>query len=158
MSHDHASTPMIPLRFTEELRIAAKEKLVVKALESVPLIVANYLGSLVFNLAAFALPALYSTLSKPRVAHIDSSLIVTTDVYTYISIVANVLNDGLPRAAWLIIGDKDTRTVRSRLGLAYTFIAVQIVLGAVMTLVFVASAESLASAFVPAKVRAASLT
>jgi hypothetical protein len=41
MSHDHASTPMIPLRFTEELRIAAKEKLVVKALESVPLIVAK---------------------------------------------------------------------------------------------------------------------
>ncbi|KAI9763084.1 MAG: hypothetical protein M1840_000931 [Geoglossum simile] len=118
----------------------------------------TYPGSIVFNIAAFALPALYSTLSKLWVAHIDSSLVVTTDIYTYISVVANVLNDGLPRAAWLVIGDKDTRTVRSRLGLAYTLIAVQIVLGAIMSAVFVASAEKLAGAFVPEKVRATSLT
>ncbi|KAN0093722.1 hypothetical protein V8E51_016906 [Hyaloscypha variabilis] len=42
----------------------------------------TYNGALAFNLAAFMLPALYSTLSKLWVANIDSSQVVTTDVYT----------------------------------------------------------------------------
>ncbi|KAG2166810.1 hypothetical protein JADG_006549 [Aureobasidium aubasidani] len=33
-------------------------------------------------------------------------MVVTTDVYTYIGVVAEVLNEGLPRASWLIIGDR----------------------------------------------------
>ncbi|KAK4160658.1 hypothetical protein QBC43DRAFT_337940 [Cladorrhinum sp. PSN259] len=45
-------------------------------------------GALLFNVAAFILPALYGTLSKLWVANIDRSLVVTTDVYTYIGIVA----------------------------------------------------------------------
>ena len=68
-----------------------------------------------------------------------------------------VLNDGLPRAAWLIIGDKATRTLSSRLALSYTLILVQTVLGACMTVIFIASSERLAAAFVPAQVRAASI-
>jgi Na+-driven multidrug efflux pump len=118
----------------------------------------SYSGSLIFNLGAFLLPALYSTLSKLWVAKIDSSQVVTTDIYTYIGVIAQVLNDGLPRSAWLIIGDKSTRTVSSRLGLSYTMIVVQIALGALMTVIFVAASENLAAAFVPEQVRQSSLT
>lgn len=118
----------------------------------------SYSGSLIFNLGAFLLPALYSTLSKLWVAQIDSSQVVTTDVYTYIGVIAQVLNDGLPRSAWVIIGDKSTRTVSSRLGLSYTMIVVQIALGTMMTVIFVAASENLAAAFVPEKVRQSSLT
>ena len=100
---------------------------------------------------------MYGTLSKLWVANLDSSQVVTTDVYTYIGVVANVLNDGLPRAAWLIIGDKSTRTINSRVGLAYSLILFQIMFGAIMTVIFVASSEKLASAFVPVQVRLASL-
>jgi Na+-driven multidrug efflux pump len=100
---------------------------------------------------------MYGTLSKLWVANLDSSHVVTTDVYTYIGVVANVLNDGLPRAAWLIVGDKTTRTLNSRVGLAHSMILFQTVLGAIMTVVFVASSERLASAFVPVQVRLTSL-
>ncbi|KAF9506718.1 hypothetical protein BS47DRAFT_1378070 [Hydnum rufescens UP504] len=117
-----------------------------------------YHGSLLFNLFAFLLPALYGTLSKLWVANIDSSLVATTDVYTYIGVIANVLNDGLPRTSWLILGDKSTRTTRSRLSLAYTLISFQTFFGLLLTLIFIASAPKLAAAFVPARVRAASLT
>lgn len=83
---------------------------------------------------------------------------VTTDVYTYIGVVTEVLNDGLPRAAWLIIGDRTTRTVASRLSLSYTLILVQTALGAIMMIVFIAASNQLAAAFIPAQVRAASIT
>jgi hypothetical protein len=72
----------------------------------------------VFNLGAFLLPAVYGTLSKLWVANIDTSLVATTDVYVYIGVVANVLDDGLPRTAWLTIGDKSMRSPSSRLNLA----------------------------------------
>ncbi|QKX61778.1 uncharacterized protein TRUGW13939_08934 [Talaromyces rugulosus] len=115
-------------------------------------------GSVVFNFCAFLLLALYSTLSKLWVANIDSSQVVTTDVYTYIGVIAQVLNDGLPRSAWLIIGDKSTRTTSSRLTLSYTMIVVQIALGALMMVLFLASSDKLAAAFVPEQVRQSSLT
>ncbi len=107
---------------------------------------------------AFLLPALYGTLSKLWVANIDSSLVVTTDVYTYIGVVVEVLNEGLPRAAWVVIGDKSSRNWSSRLGLAHTLILFQAVLGLIMSIVFVSAARSFANGFVPAEVRAASLT
>lgn len=113
---------------------------------------------MIFNLLAFAAPALYSTLSKLWVANIDSSLVVTTDIYTYIGVIVNVLNDGLPRSAWLVIGDKSNRAMDSRLNLAWTMITVTAVQGLVMTIVFLATADRLAAAFVPAEVRHASLT
>jgi Na+-driven multidrug efflux pump len=118
----------------------------------------TYYGSLLFNLGAFFLPALYSTLSKLWVADLNSSQVVTTDVYTYIGVVANVLNDGLPRTAWLIIGDKSTRRTNSRISLAYTLIIFQVILGAILTVVFVASSKRLAAAFVPEAVRQTSIT
>ncbi|MCJ1237587.1 hypothetical protein MMC14_005574 [Varicellaria rhodocarpa] len=118
----------------------------------------TYHGTLLFNLLAFFLPALYSTLSKLWVADIDSSQVVTTDMYTYIGVIAQVLNDSLPRSAWLVVGDKSTRTTSSRLSISYTMILVQTVLGAIMTVIFVAASEKLAGAFVPKEVREVSLT
>ncbi|KAI9727599.1 MAG: hypothetical protein M1834_008039 [Cirrosporium novae-zelandiae] len=118
----------------------------------------RYVGALLFNLAAFVLPALYSTLSKLWVADIDSSLVVTTDVYTYIGVVAEVLNEGLPRAAWLVIGNKAQRTFSSRLGLAHTLILFQASLGLIMSIAFVSAAKTFSAGFVPANVRATSLT
>ncbi|KAI9047603.1 hypothetical protein LZ554_008316 [Drepanopeziza brunnea f. sp. 'monogermtubi'] len=118
----------------------------------------TYGGSLLFNFGAFVLPALYGTLSKLWVANIDSSQVVTTDVYTYIGVVVEVLNEGLPRTAWGVIGDKSTRTIRSRISLSYTLIVVQTILGIILTLVFIGSSKQLAAAFVPAEVRKTSLT
>lgn len=85
-------------------------------------------------------------------------MVVTTDVYTYIGVVAEVLNEGLPRAAWVIIGDKSSRTFSSRLGLAHTLVLFQVVLGFIMSIVFVSAASSFAKGFVPTEVRKASLT
>ena len=117
----------------------------------------RYQGSLAFNILAFLLPALYGTLDKFWIANIDPSQVVTTDVYTYIGVIVEVLNDGLPRAAWLIVGDKSTRSLSSRLGISYTLILIQTILGAIMTVIFIASSERLAAAFVPAQVRDASI-
>ncbi|KAI2779253.1 hypothetical protein F4815DRAFT_474691 [Daldinia loculata] len=118
----------------------------------------HYVGALLFNLGAFVLPALYSTLSKLWVAEIDSSLVVTTDVYTYIGVVVEVLNEGLPRASWVIIADKDSRSLTQRLSLAYTLILFQSILGLIMSIAFIAGAATFAEGFVPVEVRAASLT
>ncbi|KAF2787356.1 hypothetical protein K505DRAFT_257896 [Melanomma pulvis-pyrius CBS 109.77] len=118
----------------------------------------TYTGALLFNICAFVLPALYSTLSKLWVANIDSSMVVTTDAYTYIGVVAEVLNEGLPRAAWLIIGDKSSRTFHSRIQLTHTLILFQSILGLIMSIAFVAGASTFAQGFVPEEVRAASVT
>ena len=80
----------------------------------------RYAGAALFNLLAFALPALYGTLAKLWIANIDSSLVVTTDVYTYIGVIVEVVNEGLSRAAWLLIGDAATRTRQQRLRLSAT--------------------------------------
>ncbi|KAK4185404.1 hypothetical protein QBC35DRAFT_524947 [Podospora australis] len=118
----------------------------------------RYTGTLVFNLLAFILPALYGTLAKLWVANIDRHLVVTTDVYTYIGVVVEVLNEGLPRAAWVIIGDKSSRSLSQRLGLTHTLILFQSVLGLVMSLAFLGGAATFAKGFVPEEVREASLT
>ena len=91
-------------------------------------------------------------------AQLDSSKVVTTDVYTYIGVIVEVLNEGLPRSAFLIIGDKSTRSLNSRVSLSYTLITFQILLGAIMTVIFLSSSVRLAAAFVPMEVRASSLT
>ncbi|KAK1974857.1 hypothetical protein LZ30DRAFT_739286 [Colletotrichum cereale] len=117
-----------------------------------------YTGALLFNLLSFILPALYSTLSKLWVANIDSSMVVTTDAYTYIGVVAEVLNEGLPRAAWVIIGDKASRTIAQRLQLTHTLILFQSFMGLIMSLAFVAGAKTFAKGFVPVEVRDVSVT
>ncbi|KAF2103271.1 hypothetical protein NA57DRAFT_72246 [Rhizodiscina lignyota] len=118
----------------------------------------SYFGALLFNLAAFTLPALYATLSKLWVANIDASLVATTDAYTYVGVVAEVLNEGLPRAAWVTIGDKSSRSLGQRLQLTHTLILVQSILGLVMSVAFVGAASTFAKGFVPAQIRQASLT
>ncbi|KAI7240470.1 hypothetical protein KC330_g1189 [Hortaea werneckii] len=80
----------------------------------------RYGGSLLFNVGAFVLPALYSTLSKLWVANIDASMVVTTDSYTYINTVAEVINEGLPRASWLIIGDNTNRSLAETRAVLHT--------------------------------------
>jgi Na+-driven multidrug efflux pump len=117
----------------------------------------RYLGALLFNLASFILPALYSTLSKLWVANIDSSLVVLTDANTYMGVVVEVINEGLPRAAWVIIGDKATRSLSSRIGLSYTLISFQAILGTILSIIFLAAAERFAGSFVPAEVRSVSV-
>ena len=104
------------------------------------------------------MPALYATLSKLWVARIDKSLVATIDTYTYIAIVSEVVNEGLPPAAWVIIGDKSNRSFHSRLGLAHSLILSQCLLGLLLSMIFVASAHCFAEGFVPAGVRSASLT
>lgn len=85
-------------------------------------------------------------------------MVVTTDTYTYIGVVAEVLNEGLPRASYLIIGDKSNRSFRERLQLTHTLILFQSILGMVMSIAFVAGASTFAKGFVPVEVRAASVT
>ncbi|KAL6233607.1 hypothetical protein BDW75DRAFT_251903 [Aspergillus navahoensis] len=95
----------------------------------------SYMGALLLNTAAFILPALYSTLVKIWIADIDSSLVV--------------LNEGLPRAVWVTIADKETRSFKTRLGLAHTLVIFQSILGLIMSIVFAAAARSFSAAFVP---------
>lgn len=118
----------------------------------------RYFGALLFNLAAFILPALYSTLSKLWIANIDSSMVVTSDVYTYMGTVSEVVNEGLPRAAWVIIGDKASRGLVQRLQLTHTLILFQAALGLILSIAFISGASTFAEGFVPIEVRQASLT
>ncbi|KAH0204800.1 hypothetical protein KCU99_g2654, partial [Aureobasidium melanogenum] len=118
----------------------------------------SYTGTFAFNICAFILPALYGTLSKLWVANIDSSMVVTTDAYTYIGVVAEVINEGLPRASWLIIRDRANRSISARYSLSFTLIIVQSILGLIMSIAFVGAAKQFASGFVPLEVRTASLT
>lgn len=109
----------------------------------------RYPGALIFNIVSFSLPALYATLSKLWIADIDSSLVATTDAYTYISTVAEVLNEGLPRASWLVIGNLSSRSLSQRLSLSYTLILFQSLLGLLMSIVILAAAPAFTAAFVP---------
>lgn len=54
-----------------------------------------------------------------------------------ICVVAEVLSEGLHRAAWVVIGDKSSRSLESRTGLAYTLIIFQGVLGLIVSVIFV---------------------
>ncbi|KAL5944616.1 hypothetical protein ACKVV1_003425 [Pyricularia oryzae] len=118
----------------------------------------TYIGALIFNFASFILPTLYGTLSKLWVANIDSSLVVITNAYTYIGVVAKTLNEGLPRAAWVIIGDHAFRTLSQRLQFSNTLILFQAFLGLIINLAFVGGARGFADGFVPIEVREASIT
>ncbi|OAP57154.1 hypothetical protein AYL99_07892 [Fonsecaea erecta] len=118
----------------------------------------RFCGALAYNFVGFGLPALYSTLSKLWVANIDSSMVVTVDSYTYIGVVAEVINEGLPRAAWVIIGDKSSRSLSSRIALTQTLVLFQSIMGLLVSIIILGAAEQFAAGFVPADVRRASLT
>jgi len=85
-------------------------------------------------------------------------MVVTTDVFTYVGIIAEVLNEGLTRASYLIIGDKSNRGFRERLQLTHTLILFQSILGLIMSVALIASASTFAKGFVPVEVRDASIT
>ncbi|EXJ74593.1 uncharacterized protein A1O5_02889 [Cladophialophora psammophila CBS 110553] len=118
----------------------------------------RFCGALAFNFVGFVLPALYNTLSKLWVANIDSSMVVTVDSYTYIGVVAEVINEGLPRAAWVIIGDKFSRSLPSRIELTQTLVLFQGIMGLVVSVIILGAAKQFAAGFVPEEVRRASLT
>lgn len=123
---------------------------------------ASYHGALFFNLSAFLIPAVYGTLSKMWIANIDASLVSTTDAFTYFSCIIEVLNEGLPRAAWSTIGSgdmtKDTaEELLHRLSLTYTLISIQSILGFLLSVIFLFAAPGFVGAFVPGKVRATSV-
>jgi len=44
----------------------------------------KFTGAVLFNAVTFLLPAIYGTLAKLWIASIDPSMVVTTDVYTYV--------------------------------------------------------------------------
>ncbi|KAJ3051893.1 hypothetical protein HK097_007093, partial [Rhizophlyctis rosea] len=117
----------------------------------------TYPGAILFNLITIFLPALYGTLSKLWIAQLASSQVVTTDIYTYVGIFAEIVNEGYSRAAWYIIGDKRNRSVRERLNLSFTLIAVQVVLGTLLMVIFLIASPAFASAFVPEEVRSTSI-
>ena len=74
-------------------------------------------------------------------------------IYTYVSTIAEVLNEGLPRASWCIIGDSSSRTRPQRLVLANTLILTQAILTLIMSLAIFGGAGNFATYFVPDNVR-----
>ena len=68
-----------------------------------------------------------------------------------------VLNEGLPRTAALIIGNKATRSLRQRLSFSTTMIVVQTTAGALLAAAGVLGAQQLAALFVPQSGRAAAI-
>lgn len=85
-------------------------------------------------------------------------MVVTVDSYTYVGIVAEVINEGLPRAAWVIIGDRSSRSRSSRIGLSQTLILFQSVLGLIVSAIIVGASKEFAAGFVPVEVRQASVS
>lgn len=96
------------------------------------------------NAGVFSLPALHGPLVKICITDIDPSLAVITDVNTYIGTVAEVLNEGLPRAVCVTIANK-RHVHESRLGLAHAPINFQSILGLIMTTVLTSVANVFAS-------------
>jgi hypothetical protein len=80
-------------------------------------------------------------------------MVATTDIFTYIEVIAECLNEGLPRASFLIIGDGSNRTFRERLQLTHTLILFQSILGLIMSICFVACVSTFAKGFVPIEIR-----
>ncbi|KAK6359940.1 hypothetical protein TWF696_001065 [Orbilia brochopaga] len=118
----------------------------------------RYFGSVLFNVVTFLLPALYGTLSKLWVAQIDGSKVSTTDSYTYIGVFAEVINEGLPRGVFVVVGDRSSRSIQSRVNITYTLIYVQSLLGLLLSVIFCGAAANFAQTFVPEETRQASLT
>lgn len=71
---------------------------------------------------------------------------------------AEVINEGLPRAAWVIIGDKSSRSLLSRIALTQTLIVFQSIAGLIVSIIILGAAKQFAAGFVPETVRQASLT
>ncbi|KAI8815837.1 uncharacterized protein EV422DRAFT_623934 [Fimicolochytrium jonesii] len=97
---------------------------------------ATYYGAVLINFLTLLLPALYGTLSKLWIAQLAPSQVVTTDIYTYVGVVTEVVNEGLSRVAFNVIGDKE-KGMEKRRGLSWTLILAQSVLGTALSVFFV---------------------
>lgn len=73
------------------------------------------------------------------------------------SVIAEILNEGLPRAAWTTIGDSSSRTLLQRLSLTHTLLLAQSTLGLILSLCLFGSAHTFAKGFVPDEVRERSI-
>lgn len=60
-----------------------------------------------------------------------------------------VVNEGLPRAAYLIIGDKSNRGIGDRLGLSHTLIAFQCLAGLILSVAIFGAAANFTKTFAP---------
>ncbi|KAK6338399.1 hypothetical protein TWF730_002461 [Orbilia blumenaviensis] len=85
-------------------------------------------------------------------------MVATTDAYTYIGVFAEVINEGLPRGVFTVIGDKASRTIQSRINLTYTLLYTQALLGLLLSIIFCSAASSFSSTFVPPETKDASIT
>ncbi|RSH77149.1 uncharacterized protein EHS24_003783 [Apiotrichum porosum] len=109
-------------------------------------------GALAFNIASFIPPAVYMTLTKLWISGIDPAMVATSEAWTYIGVAAEVINEGLPRAAYKVIGDRARLSHPQRVTTAFTMIAVQCVLGAILSIIIAGAAKEFAASFVPANV------
>ncbi|KAG0642027.1 hypothetical protein HOY80DRAFT_1014667 [Tuber brumale] len=72
--------------------------------------------------------------------------------------VTEVINEGLPRASFVIIGDRTSRTITSRIGISNTLVIFQAVLGMLMSVIIASAAQRFTDTFVPVEVRKESIT
>lgn len=98
--------------------------------------ICRFLGALAFNALAFLLPASLTTLSKTWLPRTDSSHIGTSNEFQCLDFTSKLLNEGVPRAAWIVIGDTASRTYSERLRLTHTLMLFQLVISFVVFLLF----------------------
>lgn len=84
-------------------------------------------------------------------------MVSTAETYVYIGVVVEVINEGLPRAAYKVIGDKSRRTLSERIGISNAMIMFQVALGALLSIIICSAAESFTKSFVPIEVRGESV-
>ncbi|RPB26904.1 hypothetical protein L211DRAFT_860885 [Terfezia boudieri ATCC MYA-4762] len=118
----------------------------------------RFTGSVLFNIFTFLLPAVYMTMAKLWVSQLDPRLVVATDTYAYMHVFVEILNEGLPKVSYLIIADKSSRSISSRIQISNTLIAFQATCGLALALSFFIFAQTFADVFIPAPVRSSSLT
>ncbi|KAF8544711.1 hypothetical protein BDD12DRAFT_872447 [Trichophaea hybrida] len=117
----------------------------------------TYRGAFIFNIGSFILPGLYNTLSKLWLAEVDPGAISIAETYNYIGIVVEVINEGLPRASYKVIGDKSRRTRSQRIGISIAMVLFQLCLGLLMSIIICSAAPAFTKSFVPKEVRSKSV-
>lgn len=81
-----------------------------------------------------------------------------TDTFNYLGIIAEALNEGLPKAAWRTIANRRDWRTDERYGMANTLILVQSCLALILMVATCSGAARFAQGFVPAAIRAQSLS
>lgn len=117
----------------------------------------SFVGSLWRNFLASILPALYVVLSRLWLAELNPEYVALTGAWTYVGAISNVINEGLPRAAWRVVGDRNTYSTRQRYELALALISFISALAVLLTVLLLLSAPWLAENFVPRALRTDSI-